>query len=863
MRQTIVRHALSLFIAFALILTCSSATFQPIAAYAAGDNAPAAGSGSISLTVSYDDGSGYTSGNLRSFFKLYRFPNGFADGEKTPVTVAAGNSYDFGPYTYDTSSSLTEMKEGASGTDDRTLEISSLPEGDYGLEEAHVSSGYAAYEGLRYFRVTSDASGWSVDYKPTNTAQDLGSSAIANPKTEFFVQISAYNGLSLESATFSVYGSNSDGSQSANKAKSPFGGDELTTTVHSGNSGDLTWDLSGIGANTYYLVQDAAPANKLLCKFKPVRFSVDLRGKLTVLSGDAQINDAILSVNNAPAQVTVLKLDQHAAGVAGATLQLQESEGGVWKPVSGAEWTTADKDEARRGHAFADLERETTYRIVETTVPSGYMQANHGDGSEGGQQMVEFTTSEYGDIVGVNLHNNGVLTDNLDWGSFNNSFDKVFTLRNERIVGQAAFTVCDTALRNGANKPLAGAQFDLYKKGSAPDGSDDVLVNQPDKHFTSDSDGQVTTETTLIDNVLTGEVMKRGLLPGTYYFKQVAAPTDFAFDAADPLTTDPFTIGKGQNQFTWKPGGTFGDFVSVTAGGGIVANAPLNAQLRLVNEDADAPGTRLIGAEFELRDQAGTVIDRQKTAKAGTTFTNTVRENDSNGNTPTAVSSEDGELAFVNVPAGTYTVVETTPAPGYQPSGESFTVQVAQSQANRVYSIGNDGVVTNARTKAFIDKVDCETPSHRLEGAQFRLSGTFADGSAEPIEWTSSADEAKLFDGQLVVGETYELTETKPLSGYVALPKAIAFRLADTGRIELLDNPAFSDGTQAALLSTDGSTLSVRNMKEPEGIPLGKTRQLLPTGDPLTPSRFAVACLAISGGCAAATTALIRRRNKR
>ena len=114
-----------------------------------------------------------------------------------------------------------------------------------------------------------------------------------------------------------------------------------------------------------------------------------------------------------------------------------------------------------------------------------------------------------------------------------------------------------------------------------------------------------------------------------------------------------------------------------------------------------------------------------------------------------------------------------------------------------------------------------------------------------------------------MVGETYELTETEPLSGYVALPETIAFRLADTGRIELLDNPAFSDGTQAALLSTDGSTLSVRNMKEPEGIPLDKTRQLLPTGDPLTPSRFAVACLAIIGGCAAAATALIRRRNKR
>ncbi len=150
--------ALSLFMAFVLMLTCNVATFQPIAAYA-DDAVPQAGGGAVSLTKDYDGKDGYAQ-NLRSTFKLYRYPDGFT-GEKVPVTVSTTDPDQFGPYTYDASSTLEKMREGTLNetTGGGTLTVDGLPEGDYGFEETSSSAGYAAYVGPRYFSVGSEAGG--------------------------------------------------------------------------------------------------------------------------------------------------------------------------------------------------------------------------------------------------------------------------------------------------------------------------------------------------------------------------------------------------------------------------------------------------------------------------------------------------------------------------------------------------------------------------------------------------------------------------------------------------------------------------------------------------------------------------------
>ncbi len=683
----------------------------------------AGGGGELSLTVNYEkgDGDAYSTA-LRSYFRLYVYPNGFADSEKLPVAVSMADVEGFGPYSYDgTSSQPTEMKEGIIGNDKGggALVVGGLPEGCYGLEETSSSPGYAAYEGLKCFSVENDAGAWSVNYRPTGTDRDLGASSITNAKTRLVVKKTSPQGTDSAGAVLSVYKANSDGSQSDEKATSLFGEGEFTVTVGAGS--EYRWDVTGIGASSYYLVEDAAPTDTRLGKFEGVKFAVDTHGKVTILSGPAKLDGATntLAIEADPVQTAVLSLDQHARGVAGATLQAQQLDGSTWTPVGDA-WTPTTEDEAKAGHVFAGLQREKTFRIVQTVIPGGYVQANHGtDG--GNQQMVEFAFDEYGDIEAVDLHHGDVPTDNLDWGSFRNAFDKVFTVRSERIVGQAEFTVYDATIETGVMKPLAGVQFDLYRKGTAVGGGDE-LVNE-DKHFTSDADGKVTTATTLIDNVLAGEVMKHGLTPGTYYFKQVAAPADFVYDAADPVKTDPFVIGKDQNRFTWMDGGAFGGTVQVTVDGG--ANAmvtPLNAAIHLCKVDGET-GAGVIGATFALQRGDGTVVDSQRTAAAGSEFGKV----DSNGNKHVKQVVRDGELYFVNVPAGTYTVTETAPASGYQPNGVSFEVVVSQDEANRVYAVGDGGVVTNVRTPAPVEKTNDAKPLLRtgdpLAGGIFALGG--------------------------------------------------------------------------------------------------------------------------------------------
>lgn len=693
----------------------------------------------------------------QSTFTLSLYPNGFGTNPKVPLAFAENAE---GSYTYSAAGSVTELHEAALGD----LTISGLPWGEYGLEETATSEGYTRFEGAKYFSVIAPGQvgePWKVNYEPTGTAHDV-TPAITNASTKLTVKKTT-TAPSLEGVELSIYKANADGSQSAEKAKNAFDGAELSTRIDEAKQ-VFTWTLDGIPAGMYWLVEDTGPIDATLSKFDPVKFTVDAFGKVSKDEGIGSVEGTTLTVQDNPAHVTVKKLDQWGEGVVNATVKLQKSDGaGGWTDVAQGEWKIVTTGEATEGHTFAGLDRGAKYRLIETVVPIGYKTANHE-----ASQVIEFTINEYGKATLVDLHNGLALEGDADKGAFQNVvLGNSFILRNERIVGHAEFFKQDSE----SGKALSGASFDLYLQGS------DEPVNAGG-HFVSGDDGKVTTIgsqrtfSRTIGNAKQGDQIRCGLPAGTYYFKEVATRSDFLFEG---VMTEPFTIPKSGG-YTWPSLSVVA--VQSTSGDAFLTNTPLNAQAHLVKQDKNS--TALMGATFELRPVVGGVeqaaIDTRTTAAAGTPF----EVEDSNHNPHSATATQAGELWFPNVPAGTYHVVETIPAPGYQVDGTHYEFTVNQTTRNQKIALNNGKPILNKLTELSFKKTElfnesCSgdpTAERALAGAKFRVytdesclnPAHLPDGS-EAVT-TSASDGSVTFRG-LGGGNTYYVKETVTPAGHV------------------------------------------------------------------------------------------------
>lgn len=686
----------------------------------------------------------------RSSFRLYLYPNGFDGGKKVAVSVTGSD----GSYAYAPSGDSFEL---VNRDADGSLALAGLPWGDYGLEEVDPQAGYAAYEGMKHFSVVrpADGSSWLVDYAP-GTGNDVGeAAAVVNEKTSITVKKTTDEDKSLEGAVLAIH--EDDAGAVGNVLVNSFTNEEYSVTV--GDASTYEWELSGIPVGTYWLCEDKTPHDPTVGKFEDVRFSIDVHGKLAVLNGKGTVTGSTLAVADDPNKVSVKKIDQWGKAVAGATLQLQVQNGDTWDEVGDAQESPAAGELSYDG-----LERGKRYRIVETTVPEGYAAASHAD------QRVEFTIDEYGVIAddAVDLHNGNAPDGVAGNGTFLNAHhgNNGFTLRNERIVGHAEF-----AKQTDDGAPLAGVKFNLYRKAAVPDAAD-TLVNSTS--FVSGRDGKVTTVgQASMWNSVTGDWMSRGLTPGTYYFKETVTHGDFVLDGADPLVTDEFTISATDNRFTWSKDAegevSFGDIVAVTRGNGAVANAPLDASVRVLK--ATAGGRALNGAVFTLTgaDVNGKSVSMTATsADAGTV----VEATDSAGTEHSYTTTGDGEALFGNVPAGAYVVKETVPPPGYKLSAAELTVTVKQGTARETYTLNEGDAVVNEQNEFTVSKKDAAT-GEVLGGAEFTLSGEFADGT-DPLVWTSG-DHAEAVAGKLIAStagdeRVYTLEETGVPQHYLAAP---------------------------------------------------------------------------------------------
>lgn len=156
------------------------------------------------------------------------------------------------------------------------------------------------------------------------------------------------------------------------------------------------------------------------------------------------------------------------------------------------------------------------------------------------------------------------------------------------------------------------------------------------------------------------------------------------------LTTDPADqteiVGNNSNSFTISindPSQYAGKKVTIKYNG--VVNNDANG--KVVSNKVEFPGTgQFANDQFETKTETNTIeftkkgVDEDIDALEGVTFTITASEDNlvplPEGYNSEATSDRDGKVTFTNLPNGTYTIAEKTPAGGYMNTNTSFTVTV-------------------------------------------------------------------------------------------------------------------------------------------------------------------------------------------
>mgnify|MGYP004488750467 CR=1 FL=1 len=223
-------------------------------------------------------------------------------------------------------------------------------------------------------------------------------------------------------------------------------------------------------------------------------------------------------------------------------------------------------------------------------------------------------------------------------------------------------------------------------------------------------------------------------------------------------------------------------------------------------------GSALAGAHFAVRVASGEPFLDGAAVKYLTTDASGIARADA----PSAASDgNSNELAGAVEVGQSYVITETQAPAGYgTPDPSSFTVAVAEDgtlvavgEASDAWRIDtSDGVSTlTVRDKAIslqFKKVD--ENGDPLVGAEFTLSGVFADGQGEKVV-SPAGDGAVAFspDGMLE-GEVYTLHESQPPVGYATVAD-LQFQVAHAGDGEVCIKPV-GEMPSGWTISDDGVT---------------------------------------------------------
>ena len=356
----------------------------------------------------------------------------------------------------------------------------------------------------------------------------------------------------------------------------------------------------------------------------------------------------------------------------------------------------------------------------------------------------------------------------------------------------------------------------LTKADSLEDNADYSKYTQTSNTITFISDGENKT------NII-------GLPDGTYTMTEVVAP-----DGYNKVSTDfTFTIKNGVVDAT----GTTEYDVS----GNDITMKDGQKPSVTISKQAVGGGEELTGAVLKLTAPAGTDLSKVK----GSYNDGSTAGIETSGNTITWTSDKaKGGVTLANLPAGVYTLEETTAPDGFTKKTEAMNFEVgADGKVGTVNGLTKDDnkiVMEDDTSKLTIAKKDI-TGKQEVTGAKLTLTLTNPDKSgatldsvtanirvdsrtADSITWTSGKTDAilsKLPDGTYTLGESGDaFTDTETGKTYTVIKSTMTFTVENgvvtstTGDADNLNDKAtegyyYYDKTKEEILVCDAEAVNV------------------------------------------------------